>query len=309
MNIFDSLERRKNETPDKEAAIFEGRPILYRELYDRVCRLSSALQSTYDIRAGDRVALFLPNRPEFLVSYYAVVRLGAIAVSLNIMFKREEVKFILNDSVAKVLITTPQLLEQVPDASDTPALKNIVSTGKADAPRTTEIDRLIAPVTATVPRTSLDKDAGAAILYTSGTTGNPKGVLLSHENLISNIRATQHHTKMTSNDRLICYLPLFHCFGQNFIMNACFDAGATMVLHERFQPDEILNSIKSNSVSMFLGVPTVYARLLTLPNIERAMNGIRYYFTAAATMPVPVASQWHERVGSTIWEGDGMTKT
>ncbi len=309
MNIFHSLEERQNETPDGEAVVFEGRPILYRELYDRVCRLSSALQSKCDIREGDRVALFLPNRPEFLISYYAVVRLGAIAVSLNIMFKRDEIKFILNDSEAKALITSPQLLEQVPDASDTPALKTIVATAKADAVRTIELERLIAAATATVPAATLEKSAGAAILYTSGTTGHPKGVLLSHANLISNIRATQRHTKMSSQDRLICYLPLFHCFAQNFIMNAAIDAGATLVLHERFQADDILNSIAANSVSMFFGVPTVYARLLTLPDIEQRVSGVRYFFTAAAPMPVAVARQWRERFGSTIWEGYGLTET
>ena len=309
MNIFDSLERSRTDFPDKEAVIFDGTRITYNQLHERVCRLSSALQASYDIKQGDRVGLFLPNRPEFIASYYAVVRLGAVAVSLNVMFKRDELKFILNDSEARLLITTPQLLEQVPGATEVPSLEAILCAGKADRAGVVELDRLIASVSHAVPKASLEKDAGVAILYTSGTTGNPKGVLLSYGNLISNVYATQHHTKMACADRLICYLPLFHCFGQNFIMNASVNAGATLVLHERFQPDEILHSIKSNAVTMFFGVPTVYSRLLTLPNIEEELGTVRYYFTAAAPMPVGVVRQWRERFGAIIYEGYGLTET
>jgi len=105
MNIFDALEHGRSYFPDKEAILFGGDAITYRDLHERACRLSSALKEIADLRQGDRVALFLPNRPEFILSYYAAVRLGAIAVSLNVMLKRDEVKFILNDSEAKILIT------------------------------------------------------------------------------------------------------------------------------------------------------------------------------------------------------------
>jgi long-chain acyl-CoA synthetase len=114
---------------------------------------------------------------------------------------------------------------------------------------------------------------------------------------------------MSSSDRLICYLPLFHCFGQNFIMNASVNCGATLVLHERFQPDEILDSLKSNRVSVFFGVPPVYLRLLAAPNIEQYFRQVRYCFTAAAPMPVTVARQWREQVGQIIYEGYGLTET
>ncbi len=106
MNIFDSLERSRTYLPTKNAILFSGAGITYQQLYERVCRLSFVLQTRCNTQLGDRVALLLPNIPEFVVSYYAVVRLGAIAVSLNVMFKHDELKFILNDSEAKLLITT-----------------------------------------------------------------------------------------------------------------------------------------------------------------------------------------------------------
>jgi len=309
MNIFDALHESRNRYPDNEAIVFGDDRLTYAQLYERACRLSSALTEIADLHEGDRVALFLPNRPEFVISYYAAVRLGAIAVSLNVMLKRDEVKYILNDSEAKTLFTSSRLLDQVPDLSETPSLKKILCIDNAERAGVVGIDNLLARTAASVPAADLALNDGAAILYTSGTTGKPKGALLSHGNLISNVAATALHTKMSSKDRLICYLPLFHCFGQNFIMNASVHCGATLVLHDRFQPDETLDSIKSNGISMFFGVPPVYLRLLTVPKIEEHFRQVRYCFTAAAPMPVAVARQWYEKVGQIIYEGYGLTET
>ena len=307
MNIFDALENTKNHFPDKEAILFGGESITYHDLHARSCRLSSVLKEVGDLQPGDRVALFLPNKPDFIVSYYAVVRLGAIAVSLNVMLKPEEMKVILQDCAAKLLITTNQLLDQVPVAREIPSVKKILCADKSEHAGVLELDRL--STLSDAKTADLGQEEGAAILYTSGTTGKPKGVLLSHGNLISNVSATIHHTKMSAEDRLTCYLPLFHCFGQNFIMNSSVKSGATLILHERFQPDEILDSIKANRISMFFGVPVVYSRLLAVPKIEEYFRNVRYCFTAAAQMPMTVAREWREKVGKIIYEGYGLTET
>src|SRR5215467_10819239 len=131
MNIFDALENAKDRFPDKEAILFGSESLTYRHLYERSCRLSAVLKTIADLRRGDRIGLFLPNRPEFLVSYYAVVRLGAIAVSLNVMLKRDEVKFILNDCAAKLLITNDSQLEQVPAANEISSVQKVVCANKA----------------------------------------------------------------------------------------------------------------------------------------------------------------------------------
>src|SRR5215469_2722670 len=310
MNIFDALENAKDRFPDKEAILFGSESLTYRHLYERSCRLSAVLKTIADLRRGDRIGLFLPNRPDFVVSYYAVVRLGAIAVSLNVMLKHEEVKFILNDCEAKLLITTSSQLDQVPVANEIPSVKKVVCTSKTDRGEILDMEALLSSAASgSLTSARLAKKAGAAILYTSGTTGKPKGVLLSHGNLVSNVGATIQHTQMSAADRLICYLPLFHCFGQNFIMNASVSSGATLILHERFQPDEILDSIQSNRVSMFFGVPVVYSRLLSIPKIKECFRNVRYCFTAAAPMPVSVACQWREKVGKNIYEGYGLTET
>ncbi len=308
MNIFSSLERARHGSPQKDAVIFRGQAMSYGELHEQTCRLSAALLKRFNLQRGDRVAIFLPNIPEFIVSYYAIQRRGAIAVSLNVMLKRDEVSFILRDSGARALITAPQLLEQVPD--NIPTLEGIVASGETTRPGCLGYADLASePITSEFPSGRIESEDGAAILYTSGTTGQPKGVLLTHGNIVSNAAATGYHTRMTPEDRLLCYLPLFHCFGQNFIMNACVYAGATLLLHERFVPDEILQSAMVNRASIFLGVPAVYARLLALPGIEKDLESIRYYFTAAAPMPLEVAQRWRERFGHRIYEGYGLTET
>ena len=309
MNIFDALEYGNRHFPDKQAILFSGQSITYGELHRQACHLSSAFKEVACLNAGDRVALFLPNRPEFIFAYYAAVRLGAIAVSLNVMLKHDEVKFILNDSESSILITTNDLMEQVPDVREVSSLKKILCVDKPERADVLPLEDFLALTSAKTSGANLANDNGAAILYTSGTTGKPKGALLSHGNIISNIRATRHHTQMASDDRLICYLPLFHCFGQNFIMNAALDAGATLVLHERFQVEEILGSVKTDRVTMFFGVPPVYQRLLSVPNIEEYFRNVRYCFTAAAPMPVVVARHWQRRVGQIIYEGYGLTET
>lgn len=308
MNIFDALERAQIRFPNKEALIFKGQSTTYGELYGQACRLSAALSRRFGLRRGDRVAFLLPNIPEFIQSYYAVENLGAIAVSLNVMLKRDEVDFILRDCGAKVLITVPQFLDQVPDGIQT--MEGIVAAGETNRHGAFRFADLVSErPTLDAPRVRVESEDGAAILYTSGTTGQPKGVLLTHGNLVFNSKATRHHTRMIEDDRLLCYLPLFHCFGQNFIMNTSVHVGATLLLHERFVADEILESARVNKATLFLGVPAVYTRLLSQPDIEKKLESIRYYFSAAAPMTVQTVKGWQARFGQIIYEGYGLTET
>jgi long-chain acyl-CoA synthetase len=306
MNIFTSLEYAQKRFPDKAAIVFRNQQITYAELYDQACRLSAGLCKAFDVKPGDRIAMFLPNIPEFVSAYYAIERLGAIAVSLNVMLKRGEVDFILRDCGAKVVIASAQLREQIPD--NVPSLRGIVVAGDGREGEIAFSQLLSEPSLPSAASSTRDSD-GAAILYTSGTTGHAKGVLLTHANLWFNSEAVKRYTRMVADDRLLCFLPLFHCFGQNFIMNGAVHGGATLILHERFMPDEVLESAQANDATIFLAVPAVYMRFLAQPTCEKYLEGIRYYFTAAAPMPVDVARRWRQRFGKIIHEGYGLTET
>src|SRR6266511_4398817 len=296
MNVFEGLKRSRTFLREENALWFENGALTYESLYHQALRIAHALKKE-GVGRGDKVCLFLPNVPEFVMSYYAAAAIGGVVVSINVMNKRDEVSYIVNDCDAKALITSEEILDQIPDKGEAGKLQVIYSVGKSDflPSGVRPFDKLLEDDLTLPYWENMDSSDPLAILYTSGTTGKAKGAVLTHGNVVSNVYATNHHTRMAQSDALICYLPLFHCFGQNFIMNSAINAGATLVLHERFHPDEILHSISSNSVTMFFGVPTIYSRLLTLLKIEEQLRTVRYYFTAAAPMPVAVVRQWRER--------------
>lgn len=306
MNISRNLERARKFFPDKPAIIFGDRHISYDRLNKDVNRLGNALIGL-GVEPGDRVGIYLPNVPEFIRAYYAIQKVGAVSVSLNSMLKSEEVKYILNNSGAKVLFTTSDMLHNVPRAS-LPELEQIVVCRGESVGGNLELGKLTEKASPELTAREMDRNDPASILYTSGTTGFPKGATLSHGNVVSNMYATAHHTRLMSDDRLILFLPLFHVFGQNFIMNGAFTAGATLVLHERFEPEPVLDSIERNNVTCFYAVPTIYIYFLNMNTSEWDMSSIRYYFTAAATMPKEVAVRWKDKTGLQPYEGYGLTE-
>lgn len=308
MNIAQNLERSARHFPDKPAIVCGERTVTYRELEAAVGRTAHGL-AAMGVAEGDRVALFLPNIPEFPIAYLAAQKVGAVAVSVNVMLTTGELRYILQDSGASVLFTTAALWPQVrPLAGELPSLQHVVICEG-------EVERLpnLAAIGAGQPEVfkarDLDRAAPAAILYTSGTTGKQKGAVLSHGNVVSNMYATVHALRVDPADRLLLFLPLFHCFGQNFIMNAGLQAGATLVMHRRFDLGECLDSVERNGVTIFYAVPAIYIQILNAGTDPRRLAGVRHYFSAAATMPLEIANRWRDAYGRVIHEGYGLTET
>lgn len=306
MNITQHIERGARFFPHRTALIFEEKVFSYAVLNELANRATNGLQSL-GIKCGDRVALFLPNIPEFIIAYLAILKLGAVVISVNSMLKRDEIRFILNDSEAVAAITTESLREQIPDR-DLAFLKNIlIAEGEADTD--ISLSAVIEKGSSDVKAVSMEPTAPAAIVYTSGTTGFPKGATLSHGNVCSNMHSVKHSCKINSDDKLLLFLPLFHCFGQNFILNGGLNAGATIILQRRFKPEDVLRAVHNHGVTMFFGVPTVFLRLLEMGVLQSDLSSVRYYFSAAAKMPVDLVCQWQEFCGRLIYEGYGLTET
>jgi long-chain acyl-CoA synthetase len=306
MNVTQHVEQAAKFFPEKVAILFEGRQIRYGELNRSASRLANAFKAN-GVGQGDRVALYLPNIPEFALCYIAALKIGAIAVSVNPMLKAEELNYILNDSGAVLLCTVGELLLNVRREEYTALRHVLVCEGAAQGyPSLKDWEATGADECRPV---DLDREQPAVILYTSGTTGFPKGATLTHGNVVSNTYATAHHAGYTANDRMALFLPIFHVFGQNFVMNATFTSCATLVLFRRFVPTDVLKSIQDDRVTMFFAVPTIYIALLNMDLSAYDLSSIRYEFSAAATMPREVEARWTEKFGRPIFEAYGLTES
>jgi long-chain acyl-CoA synthetase len=305
MNVSHFIERAAKLFPEKTAIVFEDRQIAYRQLNETVNRLANAFLGN-GVGIGDRIALHLPNIPEFAVCYLAAQKIGAMAVSVSPMLTAKELAYILQDSGAVLACTTEELLPNLP-LSECPELRQVlVCEGGGQGHPT--IAQWLEKASGELRAADLDRNTPAALLYTSGTTGFPKGAILSHGNVVSNIYTTAHHAGFTPEDRMSLFLPAFHVFGQNFVMNATFLSCATLVMYRRFEPDKVLASIGRDRVTMFFAVPTIYINLLNMDLSAYDLSSIRYDFSAAATMPKEISTRWTERFGRRVYEGYGLTE-
>jgi long-chain acyl-CoA synthetase len=303
MNVGAGLAAWARHDPRRTAILFEGRRVSYGELDEQASRVAGALIAR-GVERGDRVAVHLPNIPEFVACYLGVLRAGAIAVSINPTVTSAEVSFLLNDSGARVCFTT-QAGQQAVDRPSAPALEHVVICEGDGSPNLREWMAEARPAVAA----AMNPGDSAAILYTSGTTGKPKGATLSHGNIESNSWATIHHCGYRPSDRLLLFLPLFHVFGQNFVVNSGLRAGSAVVLHRRYVQDEVLESITRDQITKFFGVPTIYINLLASGLAPKDLRGVAYEFSAAATLPDEIGARWESRFGRPIFEGYGLTET
>ncbi|MBV9108698.1 MAG: AMP-binding protein, partial [Gemmatimonadetes bacterium] len=308
MNVAQNLERSARLFPDAAAIEFEGRRITYAELEVMAGRAARGLRAL-GVGAGDRIALFLPNVPEFAIAYLAAMKLGAVAVSVNALLKTDELRHLLTDSGAAVVFTTAALLPELsPLLGELPSLREVVLC-EGDADGATTFEALCGGRPDRFRATEMERDDPAAILYTSGTTGKQKGAVLSHGAVISNYHSTCHYVGSRPGDRHALFLPLFHCFGQDFIMNAALCSGGTILLHRRFDPETTPALLREQGMTHLYAVPTIYIYLLNARITPAAWPSLRYSFSAAATMPVEVARRWTETFGLAVNEGYGLTET
>lgn len=300
MNIAESVCRVASQYPDRTALIGPDRSLTYGELEATTGCLAGALLAA-GLLAGDRVALFLPNSTAFAVAYLAVLRAGCVAVSITPSARETELRHMLSDSGTRLAITSPELAAEIePLRPELPALERVV-VGWA------EIDRLVESAIPVAPA-QVSSGHPAALLYTSGTTGRPKGAELSHSATVLNVMAAQLCTRTRAADRLLCFLPLSHCFGQNFILNNALMAGATLEIHARFDPAEVWERVNAGGITMIFGVPTAFRALLaTCPERSR-FPSLRYLFNGADTAPEALSRGWEDATGLTLYQGYGLTE-
>ncbi len=301
MNLSTVLTQSAGTDPDRVALRLGSVTVSYAELDQAAGRVATLLTDR-GVQPGDRVVVMLPNVTEFPVIYYGILRVGAVVVPMNPLLKAREVAYYLADSGARVIFTSAAAIEEAGrGAAEVPGADCIAVD---DALRA----RLagLAPTLTVVDRTG---DDTAVILYTSGTTGKPKGAELTHHNLSSNVEvAREDLLELTPDDVVFGGLPLFHSFGQNVGLNATISAGASLVLLPRFDAGEALQVMSERGVTVFAGVPTMYSALLTAAETPGDLR-LRRCISGGAALPVEVLNRFEERFGVPILEGYGLSET
>lgn len=305
LNIATHLEHGSRTFPERVALHTEAETFTYSQLNAWCNRAANALAGL-GLQRGDRIALLLANSTAFLTAYFGALKLGAIVVAINPALKAEEVAFMLQDSGARLVVTTPDL--RLPLAQQAIPSVDAFLIAEGTLPNElvwTELLVQASPIAEAVP---VDVDTPAVILYTSGTTGFPKGAVLSHGNIVQNGAACIEAFQLHASDRVLLALPIFHAFGQNAALNPTLMAGATLLLHRQFERTAVQHALQMDDVSVYFGVPTLY-RLLAEQSVPRAYPTLRLCLSAAAPLPIEVAVQWQETFGVAITEGYGLTET
>lgn len=304
MNIAQPVERGARQFPERPALLFEGESLSYGQLDAQSSRAANSFAG-FGIGPGDRVAIWLPNSAPFVIAYLGAHKLGAIAVTINTALQADEIRYILNDSGAALLITTAALYAGLADA-ELPHIRHVVlSEGEVEGSGSlAELLREASP-----QRSGLEMaaDDPAVLLYTSGTTGFPKGALLSHQNVVIATQTAAVTFGLQPEDRVLLCLSAFHNFAQIAALTPCFEAGATLILHRQFALETVLRSIEKEEATFFYGVPTLYLLLLEQARPEQ-LRSIRRFISAGAPLPVSLQHKWLEKYGRAIQEGYGLTE-
>jgi long-chain acyl-CoA synthetase len=306
MNISNLLVHGAMCFPQKKALIYANRSYTYEELNAIVDQVACYLRDL-GVKRGDRVSLYLPNIPEWLMFYYGTARLGATSVCIASAFKREEATRLVNDSLSSVLVTCEELLPQLPNREVIPHVKEIVVIERDHILRSIiEGKKLKGPLP---QRVECEGDDVATLLYTGGTTGVPKGAMITHKNLLYSAHMVCYYERTVPEDVGLCFMPLTHVFGQCHIMNSMFYGCATLLLLKGFDMDGVRASVAGNKVTRFYAVPTIYIRFLNNPDSKNYLKTLTYVFSAATSMPAEIVRQWHQEYRLSIHESYGMTES
>jgi long-chain acyl-CoA synthetase len=333
--LYQLLENTASQHPDRVCTIFFGKKLIFNTIKALSDRFAAGL-GELGIKKGDRVALLLPNSPQFVIAYYGLLKAGAVIVPLNPLYTARELAFHFEDSGSETVITIPLFLEKVGELVDKSPLKRIVFSRLADfmpfplnliqgfrerrliksfrKPRgdlvlvdAKDLLRTSPPVG--FKPVSVDPYEMAVLIYSGGTTGIAKGIMLSHFNIVANAHQVVAWGGMGDNARILAVLPLFHGFGMSVNMNAFILVGGEIVLLPRFSAREVASAIQKYKPTFFIGVPTMFVALSNLPGIDRYdFSSLQGIFVGAAPLTHAVKDDFEVKTGGRMIEGYGLTE-
>ncbi len=303
--LAQQVQRQGIESPDKTSLIFADVSLTYAELYDQSEQIARILRHL-GLVVGDRVALYLPNCIEFVTSYLGIHLAGGVVITVNTALTETEIDHILTDSQAAWVITSTKLQQQINTAKH-PELKQTLLVDGADNQPDSLVSHLNELPTEPFRATPLSADDPAVLLYSSGTTGKPKGAVLSHGNLQATARSVAQALALDADDRVLIFLPLFHSYALATILGPALHSGAGIVILPEFEANQLLQTVRQHQVTTFFAVPTIYTLLQEQAQPEQ-LQSIRQYLSAGTSLPLETARQWQAKFDVPIQNGLGFTE-
>ncbi len=302
MNVAHNLEASTYFFPDRIAVRQDDRSLTYKELNEQANRIATGLMGL-GVQPGDHIGLCAPNSIDWIAFYFGVFKAGAVAVTFSALLTGDELELLADHSKPRVMFTTRPRLQDLKPLKDKGVLKQVICEGG-------DMDLAGLAQTGSPEFKAMDRDRRdtAAILYTGGTTGIPKGVMLTHESIVFSSHSIACYERSTQDDVGICFMPFNHVFGQIHIMNSMIMSAGCLELLPSFDLDKIVALLEAGRITKFFAVPTVYIRLLSMPDLKQKLGRLRYCFSAGAAMAMEVVRQWKERTGITISESYGQTE-
>ena len=307
-NLVTEVRSTAEEHADHDALWSDGTSISYAELFDEIGRFAAALEDA-GVGVDDRVAIYLPNVPQFVTAFHGTLAVGGVVVPMNPQYRSREIGHLLADSGARVVVTIDALAPVVSSVLDETALEQVVTVaGEAEGVEG-YASFLAAEPTGVVDRSPDDM---AVQPYTSGTTGTPKGVMLTHHNLRSNTEMVAELVPdgIRTDDRSLGVLPLFHIYGMTVVMNATLFNGGTFYAVPAWDAHTALELIEGEQLTMMHGVPAMYNDIINQPNADTFdLSSLRLSGVGGAGIPLEVAKRFEELYSVTLYEGYGLTET
>ncbi len=303
MSIRTILEQSGQKYPQKPAIIFKGQTLTFAELRDNSFRVANFLKARGVVK-GDKVAIYLPNCPQYAYCYFACFLLGAVGVPLDFMLKSDEIVSCLNHSETKLLIALPKNDSHLENLKqNVPSLKTVLVVGD-------ELNQVLQSTPVDLDPVDIKDTDPSLIMYTSGTTGKPKGILLNYKHLEGSPEAMRHFVDFTDKDIKLAAIPFSHIGGFIYLQN-CINFGITLILMDRFNPFEFLQNITQYKVTCFHIVPPMYNAILTLKEIERFdLSSLRWVVVFGAPNSPEIMERFHKYCpNAKLLNGWGMTET
>jgi long-chain acyl-CoA synthetase len=316
LNFASLLTEAAKNNPERTAVIFDSFKLTYAQLNAVTNQFANGLENL-GIKRGDHVALMMPNLPQFLIAYYGIEKLGAVVVPINVLFKAGEIEYVLNDSETLALVAWEGFMEEATKGyRRAPLCRNLII---AQAPGSTNtlpqvegaltFDEVYKTCSPYFDLTPTQGDDTAVIMYTSGTTGRPKGAELTHLNCYFSAIISEKLMPVSPDDVGLGALPFFHIYGQSSVMNSMLERIGAITLIPRFEPAKVFEAIERDRVTIICGVPTMFFALLHYPDRKKFdTSSLRFAISGGAALPVELLHAFEKEFGIPLLEGYGLSE-